>query len=151
MINHPGDFPDTGLRPVKVDKHGPAYRREDVDLTCLRMINANDWFYKGAKAMTQDAQKATDLVNSVTEEFSRSLESMQKVRARFVDESKQASGAVRDSAEKLAQGLLRVEKAANFARLQQYVDLLERAAAAMSTLAALEKDGKLDKIAGALR
>ena len=36
-------------------------------------------------------------------------------------------------------------------RLERYVELLERAAVAMNSLAELEKTGKLEKIAGALK
>lgn len=61
------------------------------------------------------------------------------------------SGGVRDAADKLAAGLNKIEKAANFDRLERYVELLERAAKAMDLLATLEQSGKLEKIAGALR
>jgi hypothetical protein len=46
---------------------------------------------------------------------------------------------------------MKVEKTANFSNLERYVNLLERAATAMSTLAELEKEGKLDKISSALK
>ena len=49
------------------------------------------------------------------------------------------------------QGLARIENAANCDRLQQYVSLIERASSAMKILADLEKEGKLDKIATAIR
>ena len=61
------------------------------------------------------------------------------------------SGDVRKAADDLASGLLKVEKQANFANLERYVSLLERAAVSMQTLAELEKTGKLEKIAGALK
>jgi hypothetical protein len=51
----------------------------------------------------------------------------------------------------MASGLIKMEKSANFNNLERYVSLLERAASAMQTLADLEKAGKLDKIAGALK
>ena len=59
---------------------------------------------------------------------------------------KKASGDVRDVANKLAEGLIKIEKVANFERLERYVELLERAAQAMSVLAELEKNGKLEKL-----
>ena len=40
---------------------------------------------------------------------------------------------------------------ANFERLERYVELLERASQAMSVLAELEKNGKLEKIANAIK
>ena len=51
----------------------------------------------------------------------------------------------------MASGLSKIEKSADMARLQGYVELLERAATAMNALAELEKTGKLEKIANSLR
>ena len=51
----------------------------------------------------------------------------------------------------MASGLSKIEKSADMARLQGYVELLERAATAMNALADLEKSGKLEKIANSLR
>ena len=47
--------------------------------------------------------------------------------------------------------LKKVEKNANFDRLERYVLLLERAANAMHSLAELEASGKLEKIAASIR
>ena len=44
-----------------------------------------------------------------------------------------------------------IAEVANFERLERYVELLERAAQAMSVLAELEKNGKLEKIANAIK
>ena len=71
--------------------------------------------------------------------------------SKISETTKKVTGQVRDNAQKLGDGLLRVEKAANFDRLERYVGLLERAATAMSTLAELEATGRLEKIAGAIR
>jgi hypothetical protein len=51
----------------------------------------------------------------------------------------------------MAAGLAKVEKAANFDRLERMVDLLERAAVAMSTLAEMEKSGQLAKLSEAIK
>jgi hypothetical protein len=67
------------------------------------------------------------------------------------DMTKKASGNIRKAADDLSSGLAKVEKQANFNNLERYVGLLERAATAMSTLSELEKAGRLDKIAGALK
>ena len=101
--------------------------------------------------MTTDAQIAIEKTENVTKEFPESLDRFIGVEKRFADQSKRAVGSVRDASEKLANGLAKVEKAANFDRLERYVALLERAASAMNALAELEASGKLDKIAGAIR
>ena len=51
----------------------------------------------------------------------------------------------------MSEGLSRIEKQANFDNLERYVTLLERANVALSALAELEKNGKLNKISEALK
>ena len=51
----------------------------------------------------------------------------------------------------MSEGLSRIEKQANFDNLERYVALLERANVALSALAELEKNGKLNKISEALK
>lgn len=140
-----------GLMSCGIDKLGPKYLKEDVDLWTIRMINS-EYFFRGvAKDMTQDAQRAIELTDKVTKEFAESIHKFQSIRIEFVEKSKKASGDIRDATHKLAEGLARIEKTANFDRLERYVLLLERAATAMDSLAELEKSGKLEKIANALK
>lgn len=139
------------LQVAKRDRYGPAFYEKDVTRMCMNMVVNETFFERHRKDMTTDAEIAIEKTEKVTKEFSDSLDRFLAVEKRFADQSKRASGAVRDAGEKLANGLARIEKAANFDRLERYVDLLERAATAMNVLAELEASGKLDKIAGAIR
>lgn len=140
-----------GLRPVKIDKFGPLYSMGDVRRHVLRDIGIDDYFTRRNSKMTSDVQIAIAKTEKVTEEFSKALDKFFAVEASFVERSKKASGSVRDAADKMASGLYKIEKSADMARLQGYVELLERAATAMNALADLEKTGKLEKIANSLR
>ena len=73
------------------------------------------------------------------------------MQTQITEASKKASGNIRDATEKLSQGLLKIEKTANFDRLERYVVLLERASVAIESLAELEKNGRLEKIANAIK
>ena len=101
--------------------------------------------------MSTDTERAIELTEDVNARFSKTLDNFQSTTKKFTEQAKNASGGVRDAADKLAAGLNKIEKAANFDRLERYVELLERAAKAMELLATLEQSGKLEKIAGALR
>ena len=101
--------------------------------------------------MKSDIEKAVEITEKGIDEFGAALDRFLALEQRYADQSKKASGSVRDASEKLAQGLARIEKAANFDRLERYVQSLERAANAISTLAEIEASGKLEKIAGAIR
>lgn len=101
--------------------------------------------------MADQIADATEILDGAIEGFNKSVTRFDSLQDGFAQKCKRASGNVRDAAERLAQGIERVERAANFDRLERYVTLLERAATAMKILADLEAAGKLDKIASAMR
>lgn len=144
-------FEEAGLMPVKIDKYGPLYSMADVRKGILRDVLIDNYFSRRNHKMTNDVQLAIDKTEKITAEFSKSLDKFFAVETSFVDRSKKASGDVRDAADKMAVGLSKIEKAANFDRLERFVGLLERAATAMRALAELEKTGKLEKIANAIK
>ena len=141
-----------GILPIaKRDKRGPLFSMGDIRHAVQNLIVVNDYFYKRTKTMTQDTELAIERTQKVEAEFSKVVSQFMLTESKVVEHSKKASGAIREAADKLASGLTRIEKAANFDRLEKYVELLERAATAMNSLAALEESGKLGKIAGALK
>ena len=101
--------------------------------------------------MSVDLNNATKTLSEAERAFSTAVDSYQAKANALSAAAKKCSGDVRKAADDLASGLVKVEKTANFGNLERYVNLLERAATAMQTLAELEKAGKLDKIAGALK
>ena len=140
-----------GFKAIGHDKHGPMFEANDVNLLVAKMINTDVYFTRKAKKMTTDLDRAQFHIDDAMKRFTNSIDNLGKIEELFIGKSKKVTSAVKDSEEKLLQGLARVEKAANFERLNRYVELLERAATAMNQLAELQKDGKLDKIASAIR
>ena len=144
-------FAENGLKPVKHDKDGPAYAKDDVSKFVVTKINNGNYFYSKGVAMMSDTEKAAEKIEMTIKEFGHVIDRFIALERSIVDQSKKTSGSLKDASEKLAQGISRVEKAANFERLERYVSLLERAATAMHSLAEIEATGKLDKIASALK
>ena len=142
---------EAGLVPDKIGRDGPLYSVAQLVKFCYNAASVGDLYTKKAKAMTKDAEKAIELTDDVAKRFKSSLSDLMATEQMFIQQSKKMSGDVRDASEKLGQGIQRIEKAANFERLERYVELLERASVAMTALGELEKTGKLDKIAAALR
>ena len=144
-------IPD-GLHPVKIDRHGPAYHPRDVMRVVAADIVSGNYFERRIKYdMTPDYEKATQIAKDAEDLFFKQEQKMMTAMRGMQEAAKKASGGIRDAAENLRSGMERIEKQANFHNLERYVGLLERAASAMQTLADLEKTGKLDKIAGALK
>lgn len=139
------------VKPAKTDKHGPLFAKNDVDRLAANVINSGNFLNSKVKTMTTDYQKAEQTLDDARKTFSVKLDQFLKLETDFAAASKKASGSVRDSAQKLADGLARLEKTANFDRLERITVLLERAEKALSSLAELERDGKLDKISAILK
>ena len=141
------------LDPVETDKEGPRFRTKEVLRAVVNMINADCYFVQRPKMQQemkeiQSAQEKLDaMLNSVSERIVR----LNQMESDLAKKTKGVGSGVRDSAEKLSQGLTKLEKVANFDRLERLTALLERAAVAMTTLAELEKGGKLEKIASAIK
>ena len=142
---------ESGLTPDAIGRNGPLYSIEQLMKYIHGAISTEDFYTRKAKNMTKDAEKAIEITDDVAKRFKSSINQLMVVEQEFVQQSKKMSGEVKDASEKIAQGIQRVEKAANFERLERYVELLERTATAMTILGELEKTGKLDKIATAIR
>lgn len=143
----------SGLKVAKIDRHGPAYTLKSVINTVAAEVESPTGTYiiRGAKAVSVDFNHAVETLNEAERTFGKAIDSYQAKVTALSTIAKKCSGDVRKAADDLASGLVKVEKTANFSNLERYVTLLERAATAMQTLAELEKAGKLDKIAGALK
>lgn len=142
----------TGIKPIGRDKGGAKISVIDVTLSVAKQVNyTHNYFRYRAKTVSNDIKAAEAMIDESIKSLNHAYNRMMDLESKLSESSKKQSGNVRDSAEKLAQGLARIEKAANFQRLEGYVVLLERAASAMSQLAELEKTGKLEKIAAILR
>jgi len=140
-----------GIEPCKYDKNGPLWSRKDIDNKVIKHVLANDYFTAKGKSMSDDVTKATELVEDATKRFSLALDKFSKTHEAFSESAKKASSTVRVAADSMAAGLLKVERTANFDRLERLVGLLERAAVAMNTLTEMEKSGQLQKISAAIK
>jgi hypothetical protein len=148
-------FPGTGLavlKPVKQDRHGLAWDAAMVQEHCAADILNGNYLERRARGfMTQDFEKAAKVCDEATKMFNASFNHMLAAEGKISDAAKKTSGNVRKAADDLHSGLQKIEKAANFDRLERAVSVLERAAAALTVLAELEKDGKLERIASAVK
>lgn len=141
-----------GLGPTRYDRQGQVYTVGQVTRYMRVAIENDDHFFtRKARAMSKNAEEAIQITEDVTKKFKSSVTNLIATEQEFVQQSRKIAGEVKDASEKIGQGIQRIEKAANFERLERYVELLERAATAMTILGELEKTGKLDKIASAIR
>ena len=140
-----------GLIPVGYDKEGPKYSQAAVNAHVVKCILIEDYFKQVTKTMNHDIETAIDLTQEANNRFNTVLNTFTKTHNNFAESAKKASSSVRTAADTMAGGLAKIEKAANFDRLERMVDLLERAAGAMTTLAEMEKSGQLAKLSEAIK
>ncbi len=143
----------TSMKPDVVDRYGPGWSVGRINTAIATELTSDVGTYltRKAKMISTDYEKATEITETADRMFKRNISALMNTTEELQTNIKKVSGNVRKAADDLAAGLTKVEKTANFANLERYVNLLERAATAMSTLAELEKEGKLDKISSALK
>jgi hypothetical protein len=141
------------FKPDVVDKDGPGWSVKRVtEAIAVELTNeSGTYLTRKAKMISTDFEKATEITETAEKMFKRNASNLMTTTEELQVNIKKVSGNVRKAADDLAAGLSKVEKTANFSNLERYVSLLERAATAMSTLAELEKEGKLGKISSALK
>lgn len=144
-------IPVSFIKPVGQDRYGEKWDAKEVSQFVAGDILAGNHMERRAKDMTVDFEKAAKVSEDAMAMFDKAHKSMMAAQERASEAAKKTSGQVREAANKLSDGLQRIEKTANFDKLERYVTLLERAATAMQTLAELEKDGKLERIANAVK
>jgi len=151
MTNFSDAVDAMGIKPAKIDKRGPMYRLSDVNKFALKLINSEYYFYRRVKMISDDFTNAIEKTVVMSKSFDDAIESFIKTETRLTEKTKSSAGALRECAERIGQGVARIEKTADFDRLERYVSLLERAESAMRSLGEMEQSGKLAKIAGALK
>jgi hypothetical protein len=141
-----------GVKPVK-GRGEPLYNENEVlDAVAEKMILSESTMFKDkAKETSIDYERAAEILNKNKALYKTALDDFGGKTRDLSQNIKTVTASVRDSAEKLAQGIIKCQKTADFNNLERYVLLLERAASAMTILGELEKNGKLEKIAKALK
>jgi hypothetical protein len=140
-----------GIFPCGQDSKGLMWDKKAAHKSIVGHIKVNDYFKNRAKIMSKDFEDATSIIDESSKMLETSLQKMQKSEQNLMEQSKKVSGSVRKSAHDLMTGMAAIEKMANFDKLDRYVVLLERTAAAMSVLSELDKNGKLEKLMSVIK
>ena len=138
----------------KIERGEPLFAETTVTKAIVSMLNddkAGNYLTKRVKKMSNDLNNATEQLDKYLEVIRQRTNDVTQSEKAITESVKQVSGKVRDAYQRISDGVQRIEKTANFERLERMVALLERAEAAMSSLAELEKSGKLDKILTAIK
>lgn len=122
------------------------FDREAVSLGLAKDITDGDHLSRRAKHVSVDLDKAGEMCESAVRMFEKVHLRVIGSEAKVLEAARNSSTNIRKAANEIGEGVQRMEKMANFALLEQRVAMLERAAAAMRTLAELERDGNLKRV-----
>jgi hypothetical protein len=141
------------LQAAKYEKGVAFYHEKEVTQRCVLLINDknSNYFTKKAKQMSTDIEDAQAVVDKHLMTLSHALDVVQAKEQALVEATKITSGRLRDTVHKLSDGLAKVEKTANFDKLERYADTLSRIEKSLSVLAEMEKTGILAKISSSLK
>ena len=139
--------------PVIETGRDALFSVDDLALNVAKLITSGEYLKEHPTTQkNKDALlKALIPLNDLQKAFLSSMQKMIDQSKALEDSTKKATGKAKDAAQKLNDGLLRIEKTVNIAALEKRVELLERAADAMERLNALQQTGKLDKILEAIK
>ena len=138
------------IQPKKM-RGDDVFEQEEVNLMMANVIDSGHLGKKSAKDLTEKHREIEEAISSWYERLNLHRDKMIESEADIAKVCKSTSTNVRTAANQLGEGLARLEKTCNFDRLERNVELLERASAAMLSLAELEKNGRLEKIMGAMK
>ncbi len=129
------------------------YDMDQLALKVAKLLNCGEYLNENTAIHETKKQLIKSLIplNELQKAFYSSMEKMVAQAKDLEDSTKKATGKAKDAAQKLNDGLTRIEKTVNIASLEKRVELLERAADAMERLNALQQTGKLDKILNAVK
>ena len=132
--------------------HGDAvWEKKEVNEIMVNVIDSGHMGKKTAKELTEKHHEIEEAISSWYERLDLHRTKMMASEAEITKICKSTSTNVRTAANQLGEGLARLEKTCNFDKLERHVELLERASAAMLSLAELEKNGRLEKIMDAMK
>ena len=140
-----------GVKPSKITKDGVFYDELKVIKENAKKYSEKELELLGKEDINENMRKVAKIFDDGVDIYRHASNRLGKAREELAESAKKSSEGVRQATEKLAQGLLRIEKQANFSKLENYCLLIERTATAMNSLAELEKSGKLEKIINALK
>ena len=129
----------------------PMWDQKEVNEIMVNVIDSGHMGKATAKSLTQKHHEIEEAITSWYERLELHRTRMMASEAEIAKVCKSTSVNVRTATNHLGEGLARLEKTCNFDRLERHVELLERASVAMLSLAELEKNGRLEKIMGAMK
>lgn len=140
------------LEPAEFSRGEPLFLNASIRTMCLNAITSGGYFYSyKVKQMKKDLDTASEVLDQAKDNFNQRLDGFADSQNKLMETTKKTCGHIRDQTDKLNQAFAKLEKQGNLDVIERYVAVFERAEKALSTLAELEANGKLDRIFKAVK
>ena len=141
------------LAPVVMDKHGPGFSGGAVNALLISELasdSESNVIIRKVKDMTPKITEALDVMEGSidkVEELNKRLLNSEKSVA---ESSKKAVSKVKSSVNEISDSVAKIEKIANFDKLERYSKTLMEIADSLERISLLQNDGRLDGVIKAL-
>lgn len=141
------------LTPHVIDRNGEGYLQSDVTkliinevITGIPSYSTQPYFKREFKNMNKELETAgqafDDAFKIVSDKYLAFNDKTKEVKAL----TKKTGGEIRSAANDVAVSIEKIDKLADFAKLERMADTLERIAGALTTLSAIDENGSLSGV-----
>ena len=143
------------IKRLSTSDRKALFRNEVLyDARALKRFSAKEWqanLHRRLKNMEKECNFAAAEADKLADAFSKSLDRVIEKQDALASGIKTVSTNARKAANEIGEAMQRLERIMSLDKLERSVCTLERAAAALSTLAELERNGHLGRVIEALQ
>ena len=147
-----GLLSSVGLKPAKIDKHGPMYDAAEIESVMMkgdannRQLELTD----KQKDVVERADKAISTVNTRIEVYRETNAKWKDLSDDLFASIKKTESHIKNQSERMAQFMQRLNKDARLEQVIEKAEAIERIANALERISELEKSGALTKVCNLL-
>ena len=141
------------FKPVEIDRNGLSYSKVMVEAYTLNEIVINsksNLITRKVKNMSSKIKEALDMMEESIIKVGELNEKLLNSEKSVSESSKKAVSKVKSSVNEMSDSVAKIEKIANFERLERYSKTLLDIADSLERISILQNDGKLDSVIKAL-
>ena len=141
------------FEPAEIDKNGPNYSRSAIEAYILNEITINsesNLITRKVKSMSSKIKEALDVMECSIVKVSELNDRLLNSEKSVAESSKKAVSKVKSSVNEITDSVAKIEKIANFDKLERYSKTLLDIAGSLERISLLQNDGRLDSVIKAL-
>jgi uncharacterized protein Yka (UPF0111/DUF47 family) len=131
-----------------------VFRKDKLDAAVLVECRSEQYssiIDRKVKGMIRTTEQVTKELEDTVSKFGKVIDNITNKEVEVQDITKRVGSKVKDSTNKLGEGLAKLERTCNFGKLDKYAETLSNLADSLERIAELERTGKLEKLISAMK